>query len=85
MDSAGYGRRTMQEETAMKAEVGDKLVIRGHAVGTHERSATILEVRGPDGGPPYLVRWDDDEHDEPEAHLFFPGSAADVEHHPATG
>jgi hypothetical protein len=69
----------------MHAEVGDKLVIRGHAVGERQRSATILEVRGPDGSPPYLIRWDDDLHDRPQEHLFFPGSDADVEHHPKEG
>lgn len=66
----------------MQAAVGDKLVIRGHAVGTLERRATIIEVRGDDGGPPYLIRWDDDLHDTPQEHLFFPGSDADVEHVP---
>jgi hypothetical protein len=64
----------------MKAEPGDKLVIRGHAIGTKERHATIIEVRGADGAPPYLVRWDDDLSDQPHDHLFFPGPDADVEH-----
>ena len=64
----------------MQAAPGDKLVIRGHAVGTRERRATIIEVRGDDGGPPYLIRWDDDPHDPPPEHLFFPGPDADVEH-----
>lgn len=67
----------------MKAVPGDWLVIRGHAVGRPERRAMIVEVRGPDGGPPYLVRWTDDPHDHPTEHLFFPGPDADVEHHPA--
>jgi hypothetical protein len=65
----------------MKAHVGDRLVIRGHKVGGHERAATIVEVRGPDGTPPYIVHWDDDPHDQPQDHLFFPGSDADVERH----
>lgn len=64
----------------MRAEIGDRLVIRGHAVGRPERTATIVEVRGADGAPPYVVRWDDDPHDVPQDHLFFPGSDADVEH-----
>jgi hypothetical protein len=67
----------------MQAQVGDELVIRGHAIGGRERRATILEVRGADGGPPYLVRWHDDPNDPPHEHLFFPSSDADVEHHPA--
>jgi len=60
----------------MKAVVGDRLVIRGHEVGRHERHATVVEVRGSDGEPPYVVRWDDDAAE----HLFYPGSDADVEH-----
>lgn len=35
----------------MKANVGDRLVIKGHHVGEHERDAEILEVRGEAGGP----------------------------------
>jgi hypothetical protein len=64
----------------MKAAVGDKLVIRGHAVGQPERHARIVEVRGDDGAPPYVIHWDDDPHEVPQDHLFFPGSDADVEH-----
>ena len=60
----------------MKAAVGDRLIIKGHHIGEHERDAVILEVRGPDGGPPYLVRWDEDGHEG----LVFPGPDAAVEH-----
>ncbi len=60
----------------MKAAVGDRIVIKGHHIGEHERDAEILEVRGADGGPPYVVRWDDDGHEG----LFFPGPDASVEH-----
>jgi hypothetical protein len=67
----------------MKAAVGDRLLIRGHQVGRVERSATIVEVRGEDGGPPYVVHWDDDPRDTPLDALFFPGPDADVEHRPA--
>jgi len=65
----------------MKASVGDQLVIRGHRIGTHERVATIVEVRGTDGAPPYLVHWDDQVGDADD-HLYFPGSDADVQHRP---
>jgi len=58
----------------MKAKAGDKLVIKGHHVGEPERDGEIVEVRGPDGSPPWLVRWDD----EPGEHLFFPGTDAEV-------
>ena len=53
-------------------------------MGRVERRATIVEVRGEDGGPPYVVHWEDDPHDVPHDHLFFPGPDADVEHHPAS-
>lgn len=59
----------------MKARVGDHILIQGHHVGDHERKALVLEVRGDDGGPPYLVKWFDDDHEG----LFFPGSDARVE------
>ena len=64
----------------MRAAVGDKLMIRGHAIGQRERQATIVQVRGADGAPPYMVHWNDDPHEVPEEHLFFPGSDADIEH-----
>jgi hypothetical protein len=60
----------------MKAAVGDRLVVKGHKVGEHDTDAEILEVRGRDGGPPYLVRWSDDGHEG----LVFPGSDAVVTH-----
>jgi hypothetical protein len=59
----------------MHADVGDRLVIKGHHVGEPERSAEILEVHGEEGGPPFVVRWDDDGHQG----LFFPGPDATVE------
>lgn len=59
----------------MRAQAGDWLVIKGHKVGEHERKAQILDVRGRDGAPPYLVRWFDDEHEG----LVYPGSDAVVE------
>lgn len=60
----------------MRARVGDRLVIKGHKVGNLDKDAEILEVRGHDGGPPYLVRWSDDGHEA----LVFPGSDAVIEH-----
>ncbi|MDA8289024.1 MAG: DUF1918 domain-containing protein [Actinomycetota bacterium] len=59
----------------MEAVVGDAIVIRGHHVGETARHAVILEVHGPDGGPPYVVRWDDGTEG-----LFFPASDATVVH-----
>ncbi|HVA05184.1 MAG TPA: DUF1918 domain-containing protein [Acidimicrobiales bacterium] len=59
----------------MKAQVGDRIVIRGHHCGDPNRDGEILEVRGADGGPPYIVRWGDDGHET----LFFPGDDAFVQ------
>ena len=60
----------------MQASVGDRIVIKAHHVGGPERDGEILEVHGADGGPPYVVRWEDADHGV----LFFPGPDAFVEH-----
>ena len=60
----------------MKAAVGDRIVIHGHHIGEPDRDAEIVEVRGEDGEPPFVVRWGDDGHQS----LFFPGPDASVEH-----
>jgi len=62
----------------MRAAIGDKIVVRGHRVGEADRDAIILAVEGPDGAPPYRVRWSDDGHEG----VFFPGEDASVEHYP---
>jgi hypothetical protein len=66
----------------MRANVGDRIVIKGHHLGEPERDGEILEVRGVDGGPPYIARWEDAGHEC----LFFPGSDASIQHfeHTAT-
>jgi hypothetical protein len=60
----------------LKAEPGDRLVVHGHYQGQPERDAEILEVRGPDGDPPFLVRWEDNG----SVTLIYPGSDVLVEH-----
>ena len=60
----------------MKATVGDYLLVHTAHVGEHAREGEIVEVRGPDGGPPYLVRWTDDGHES----LVFPGPDAEIRH-----
>jgi Domain of unknown function (DUF1918) len=59
----------------MHANVGDRIVIKGYRLGEHERDGEVLEVRGKDGAPPYLVRWSDDGHTA----LFFPGGGAVIQ------
>ena len=65
----------------MDANVGDRIVVRGHRTGQPVRACLVLEVRGSGGGAPYLVRWDDSGHET----LFFPGSDATVEHADSAG
>jgi hypothetical protein len=60
----------------MHATVGERIVVRSRHQGEPDRDGEVLEVRGKDGGPPYLVRWSDDGH----TGLFFPGSDAFVAH-----
>ncbi|MFI1652166.1 MULTISPECIES: DUF1918 domain-containing protein [Streptomyces] len=43
----------------MRASVGDRLLVHGRTVGQHDRSAEIVEVLGPEGTPPYRVRFED--------------------------
>jgi hypothetical protein len=59
----------------MKAHIGDRLVLAGAHVGDVRRIGIIIEVRHPDGSPPYRVRWLDDDHEG----LIFPGPDARVE------
>lgn len=59
----------------MKADVGERLVIKAHRAGEHDRDAEILEVRGTAGTPPFLVRWADNGH----VSLIYPGPDAVVQ------
>jgi Domain of unknown function (DUF1918)/Domain of unknown function (DUF1876) len=43
----------------MKASVGDRIVMAGEQVDRPTRDGEVIEVRGPNGAPPYLVRWSD--------------------------
>ena len=71
------GQEAGPEEVLMRASVGDRIVVRGHKVGEHERDGEILEVRGDDGAPPYVVRWVRDGHES----TFYPGTDAVIEHY----
>ncbi|HVS67384.1 MAG TPA: DUF1918 domain-containing protein [Mycobacteriales bacterium] len=60
----------------MHASPGDRLIVKSPTVGTPARDAEILEVRGRDGTPPFVVRWSDTGHEG----LYFPGGDAEVHH-----
>jgi hypothetical protein len=43
----------------MHAKVGDRLVIHSRSVGMTDRTGEITEIRGANGAPPYMVRFED--------------------------
>ncbi|WP_216210305.1 DUF1918 domain-containing protein [Amycolatopsis aidingensis] len=57
----------------MRATVGDEILVHGRTVGSGERRGEIVEVRGEDGKPPYLVKFNDGHQG-----LVFPGSDSQV-------
>jgi hypothetical protein len=62
------------EVIIMRATVGERIVIHGKNVGAPDRHGEVVEVRGPDGDPPYFVRFDDG-HES----LVFPGPDCSLE------
>jgi hypothetical protein len=58
----------------MRAAIGDTLHIHTNHLGMSEDLAEILEVRGTDGAPPYLVQFKDG-----RKRLLFPGPDAVIE------
>ncbi|MFJ4677889.1 MULTISPECIES: DUF1918 domain-containing protein [unclassified Kitasatospora] len=59
----------------MQATVGDHVHMYSRSVGMTDRTGEIVEVRGADGEPPYLVRFEDG-----HAGLVYPGPDCLVEH-----
>jgi hypothetical protein len=57
----------------MHANKGDHLIVEGKKIGTQSREGEIVEVRGEDGAPPYVVRWTDGHEG-----LTYPGPDAHV-------
>jgi len=43
----------------MKAQIGDQVIVASAQTGAPARTGTIVELRHPDGTPPYVVRWSD--------------------------
>ncbi|WP_043475011.1 DUF1918 domain-containing protein [Kitasatospora sp. MBT66] len=63
----------------MQAAVGDQLHIHSRAVGMIDQKGEIVEVRGPDGSPPYMVRFEDGHEG-----LVYPGPDCNIEPRGAT-
>jgi hypothetical protein len=61
-------------EVGMKARSGDWLVVEAVHVGEHRRTGQVIDVRGTDGDPPYVVRWSDTGRES----VFFPREGTHV-------
>ena len=55
----------------MHARVGDHLVVAAPNTSAVTRDGEVVETRGPDGGPPYVIRWSDGHEG-----LLYPGPGA---------
>ena len=66
-------RASAYESGGMNATIGDRLLVHGNTVGERDRSGIIIEIKGPGGGPPYIVQFDDG-----HKGLVFPGPDAVV-------
>ena len=60
----------------MQAQVGDQIQILGTKVDLPVRDGEIIEVRGHNGTPPFVVKWSDTGHTA----LVFPGPDARIHH-----
>ena len=55
----------------MRAKAGDRIILAGELVDQPTRAGEVMEARGADGGPPYVVRWEDG-----HTSTMFPGPGA---------
>lgn len=55
----------------MRAKAGDRIILAGELVDQPTRAGEVIEARGADGGPPYVVRWEDG-----HTSTMFPGPGA---------
>lgn len=72
------GTALLTEVIDVKAAVGDRLVVRSTHVDGPVRDGEVVEVRGADGDPPFVVRWEDGHEG-----LYYPGPDTEVHHLPA--
>lgn len=61
----------------MKAQPGDRIIIRGRTVESPDRHGEVVEARGEDGGAPFLIRFDDG-HES----IVYPGGDTVLEQQP---
>lgn len=59
----------------MHAAQGDQVILRGKTVEAPDRHGEIVEVRGLNGAPPYLVRFS-----EGHESVLYPGTDFMIEH-----
>jgi hypothetical protein len=59
----------------MKAAIGDRIVLASNQVDRPVRDGRIIDLRNPDGSPPYVVEWSDSR----QQALVFPGPDAHIE------
>jgi len=62
----------------MRAAVGDRILVHGRTVGSGEQEGEIVEVRGEEGSPPYVVKFTDGHEG-----LIYPGSDCEVASEPS--
>lgn len=59
----------------MHAHVGDWIVVESGHLNGHRRRGQVVRLEHPDGTPPYVVRWIEDDRET----VFFPGPETHVE------
>ena len=59
----------------MNATVGDQLIILSARLDRPVRDGEIMEIRGENGAPPYVVKWND----TGRTSLVFPGPDARIQ------
>jgi hypothetical protein len=74
-DDCGMSLSRATKPPLSGARPGDRLIVSAHHQGEPERDGEILEVRGPGGTPPYVVRWED----TGAVAILYPGSDARVQ------
>jgi uncharacterized protein DUF1918 len=66
---------SFHSRSTLRAAPGDRLLVKGHAVGDVAKDGEIIEVLGESGAPPYVVRWEDGHESR-----VYPGSDMSVHH-----